>query len=328
MEPSLAIIVPAYKPRYLVRALESLTRQTMPRARLYVFDDASPHVIAPLVEATLAHVPARWTYHRFSENLGRQAPIAHFTRCIEATSEPWIWLFSDDDIAESTCLEAFACTLEESEAGHDVYCFDSLAIDGNDDVTGLHPSLPERESWKQFAYHFFAGHRTVPQQAMIFSRAAYQRIGGLVDFPLGWAADQATLMALAGANGIRRVAGARVHFRYSGDNLSSTNDRRIGGQKLQAAMRFIEWTLRRIETTPDAQFPLSDALLRRQAFAWFRQHLGALRVWYAPAQCRQTATFLAATAGESYLRALTRMARLDAAFVGNILRQHLMSDSR
>ena len=328
MTDGVAIVVPAYKRDFLARALTSLARLEGACFHVYVFDDASPHGLEPIVRQTFRSSACRWSYHRFERNLGGHALVQHYARCIENTTEPWIWLFSDDDEAGKSCVSAFSRTVADTRSGFDVYCYNSVAIDARDRVTALHPPLPVQESWKHFAYHFFAGHRTIPQQAIIFSRAAFGRIGGFVDFPLGWTSDQATLMALAGTKGIRKIEGAQIRFRYSGQNISSASDRALAMQKLRAAMQFVEWTLSQMDRIPDPAFTFSDALLREQAFAWFRGHLSALKTWYAPAQCMETARFLSRMAGEPYAKALGRMAKLDLGMLKHTVRGMLTSAAR
>ena len=44
-------------------------------------------------------------YHRFSENMGGKDLVAHWERCIQLSAEPFIWLFSDDDLMPADGVE-------------------------------------------------------------------------------------------------------------------------------------------------------------------------------------------------------------------------------
>jgi glycosyltransferase involved in cell wall biosynthesis len=311
MKKDLAIIIPAYKARFLAKALASVANQTTRDFKIYVFDDGSSDPIGDIVQTALSGGVNTFSYERFENNLGGSNLTKHYDRCVKRTEEPWIWLFADDDIMEEGCVASFWKTVHESDSEYGVYCFDSIEIDTEDRVSALHPLLPACESWKQFAYFLFRGGRIVPQQAMIFSRAAYEKLGGFVEFPLGWASDQATLMALADEKGIKRISGPKVRFRKSGENISSTNNAAISSQKLQAAMQFMRWMVRRINEVPDRNFPISDESLRLLAFDWFKRHLADLRSWYSPSECLRAARFVSDTWHEPYAKAFVRMLRLN-----------------
>ncbi len=316
----LAIIIPAYKTRFLAKALASVSTQTAKNFQIYVFDDGSPNPVKAISHDALMNNGDNWVYQRFDLNLGGSALTKHYDRCVKSTKEPWIWLFADDDIMEEGCVAACWKTIQETAARYDVYCFDSIDIDSYDRVVALHPLLPDWESWKQFAYFFFSGDRVVPQQAMVFSRVAYKKLGAFVEFPVGWASDQATLMALAGENGIKQIPGPKVRSRRSGENISSVGSAAISSKKLQATMQFMRWAVRQIDEVPDQNFPMSDESLRSLTFEWFKQHLAALHTWYGPSECLQTASFMKETWSEPYGRSLARMLKLNVGMVLNELR--------
>jgi glycosyltransferase involved in cell wall biosynthesis len=319
----LAIIIPAYKARFLARALASVATQTTKNFTLYVFDDHSPDPLDTIVCTALSKSENTVSYERFDTNMGGTELTKHYDRCIKRTKEPWIWLFSDDDTMEESCVAAFWKTVHETEYRYDVYCFDSVEIGADDRVTGLHPPLPAWESWKQYAYFLFRGCRKVPQQAMIFSRAAYEKLGAFVEFPLGWTSDQATLMALAGDKGIKQIWGPKVRFRKSNENISSIDNAAMSAQKLQAAIQFMGWVVRRFDEVPGRNFPISDESLRRLAFEWFKRHLAELHTWYGPRECIHTARFISDTWHEPYAKALARMVRLDLGMFAHVARAEL-----
>ena len=117
----LAIIIPAFKGIYLRDALNSLASQQDKRFRVYVGDDASPEDLRSICGNYKDCLDLH--YHRFEHNLGGSALAKHWNRCIALSNEQWLWLFSDDDIADASCSTAFRQALEFTNASFDVYHF-------------------------------------------------------------------------------------------------------------------------------------------------------------------------------------------------------------
>jgi glycosyltransferase involved in cell wall biosynthesis len=311
---SLAIVIPAYKAQFLASTLTSLASQTDQRFGLYIGDDASPEPIEKITRG-FSFRSTQLVYHRFEENLGSRSLTAQWQRCVALSHEPWIWLFSDDDVMELGCVSAFYQALERTRSDYDVYHFNTVYIDSRDALTEILPPHPDWESWKTFTYFFLRGLRFSTAQELVFSRKAYERIGGFVDLPLAWGTDQATLMALAGEKGIGHIPGPRVRFRMSGQNISSTRDRRLDLLKIDAARQLCLWIFQQIERVPDPHFELDDEVLRNELLVWFKQHLAILHTWLTPAQCMRLAQFIKENWGKSFSASLARMAKLDALMV-------------
>src|SRR5687768_6055275 len=110
----LAIIIPAYKKQFLEKALESIARQSEKKYRVYIGDDNSPQDLKSVVDKFSSSVDIN--YHRYPTNLGRSNLVAHWERCIElSTNEPWLWLFSDDDMMSDNCVGEFYRALENTK---------------------------------------------------------------------------------------------------------------------------------------------------------------------------------------------------------------------
>ena len=102
----LAIVIPAYKPDFLDATLQSFLNQSDKRFHIYIADDCSPFDLRGIVEKYEKVLPL--TYHRFESNLGQHTLVGHWRRAIElAQREEWIWLFSDDDVADADCVKSF-----------------------------------------------------------------------------------------------------------------------------------------------------------------------------------------------------------------------------
>ena len=244
MTYDLAIIVPAYKPDYLREALQSILNQTDPRFSLYIFDDASPHNIEEIAAdyLELDHV----SYTRFEQNLGGESLVKQWKRCIAKTSrEPWLWLFSDDDIMEPACVEAFYQAMAEDTA-HPAYRFDTVKM------TEKGKTIRENQFPDTFDAADFLNLKLSYQQESyiveyIFSRGAMEQAGGIPELPMAWAADDLFCVELASLGEIRSIRGPVVKWRYGAGNISGRSNRNEAVKKLDASRRFVDKLLQKAE---------------------------------------------------------------------------------
>lgn len=304
----LAIVIPAYKAAFLRNTLDSIARQTDQRFRVYVGDDASPEPIGDIVRHW-GFEGSRLVYRRFEDNLGSTSLVRQWDRCIALGQEPWIWLFSDDDEMEPDCVAAFYRTFQETKAGYDAYRYNVSIIDRGGQVASLNPPHPVWESAMQYAYFRLNGLRASTAQEVVFSRRAYERMGGFPDFPLAWAADIAGLIHLAQANGIRLIDGPKIRFRTAGQNISSGRDHEQRGLKLRAAMLFVQWFEDFLKTHPDPSFPLSGETLKAQSKAWFMRTLDGLDMLYGPMVSARLGQFITDRWGGARWRNLLRVVK-------------------
>ena len=128
MNHSIAIVIPAYKATFLSATLDSIAAQTCKDFTLYVGDDCSPEPIGRIVEAYRDKI--NMVYQRFDSNLGGTDLVAQWERCIAMSEdEPYIWLFSDDDVMEPNCVEELLRQIDRTNGVYDLYHFDVDRID-------------------------------------------------------------------------------------------------------------------------------------------------------------------------------------------------------
>jgi glycosyltransferase involved in cell wall biosynthesis len=237
----LAIIIPAYKGDFLAQALACVVRQTDQRFNLYVFDDASPADIQGIARAALGARP--FTFKRFEKNLGGTSLPRHWNRCVAETREPWLWLFSDDDLMDDGCVAAFHKFLETEEASADLLRFDGWLVDDADNVLGPHTFEPDSESWLEYAYGHLMGWRRLFMQQLVFRRSAFARMGGFLDLPAATATDDAALIALARQKPARRMPGvnAKAYWRASLKNITPDRSLKRRKEKFRAVILFLTW---------------------------------------------------------------------------------------
>ena len=236
---TLAVIIPAFKSKYLTQSLQSLADQSDKDFTVYVGDDASPDDIASICERFADILNIKYT--RFDSNLGAVTLMQHWERCIELSAdEPWIWIFSDDDIAHKHHVKAFRDALISTEEKYDIYRFDTQVIDDNNLVTfAEHPS-PCIESFVDVCVATMMENRVNNLPNTIFRRSKYKEIGGLVCFPYGQSADWASIILLSRPNSIYTIPLIRFSWRYSpiGITWKAAHNK---GTMVAGLFDFIEW---------------------------------------------------------------------------------------
>lgn len=228
----LAVVVPAYRARFLAEALESLARQTRV-VPVHVFDDASPEPIAEICAAFRGRMPIR--YRRFDSNLGGVDLAAHWNRCVAEVESPWIWVFSDDDIADPGCVAAFEQRVD-AVPEVDAMCFRTRTIDAEGHLVREHAHPPALESALEYLDRRLSGERESFVPDHVFRRARWDAVGGFPSYPLAWHSDDAFWLRTAHIRGIAGLA-PTVSWRRSGQNLSSFHPA-LCRRKFDALCRF------------------------------------------------------------------------------------------
>jgi hypothetical protein len=267
----LAIVIPAYKARFLNEALGSIAAQGSNGFEVYIGDDASTEDLASVCRRWEGHFPLR--YHRFERNLGGHDLVAQWERCIALSGQPWIWLFGDDDVMEPGCVSAWrnaAVANPQAELFH----FDVLRIDAQSRPLCDEPAFPPRLTARSFLLQRLLFRISSYAPDYVFSRRAYEAVSGFQQFPLAWGSDDATWIKLAACcGGIRSVPGARIHWRLSGSNISSRGgDRGRTAAKLEASVQFLEWMESILPVLPKEPDDPGDDSLRQAGRRWlYRQ---------------------------------------------------------
>lgn len=242
----LAIIIPAYKATFLDAALASIAAQTCQDFTLYIGDDCSPYDIKGIVDRYRDKIDL--VYTRFDTNLGGKDLVAQWERCINMShDEPWLWLFSDDDVMEQRCVEEFYKAKDETKSKYDVYHFNVKKINKDGKII----SIPCKYPILLKSYHFYQGKLNGRYASLvvenIFSRIVYQKKQGFVNFDLAWGSDTATWINFSEEKGLYTIPSAYVHWRISDQNISPDRSPQIVKRKVSALLAFFSWTYKHFE---------------------------------------------------------------------------------
>lgn len=313
MSASVAIIIPAYKPDFLKETLDSISRQTSRDFHVYVADDCSPHDLQSIVAGFEGDMPL--TYHRFGSNMGGSDLVGHWHRAIALSKgEPYIWLFSDDDLMDPRCVEAFLALPRDRRDSNLVHFGLSVLDSGTGAVTPCHP-YPSRLSAERYLQAKLRGEIVSYVVEFIFPRKIYTATGGFENFDLAWGSDFMTWvkMAAASSEGIISIDApqSRVTWRRSHVNISPDSSYPVTLRKLQSLIRNAAFLQTFMRSHPE-KFPLTQG-----QFRWLRFPLGEIfrkRAIITPPDIRRLCRMYAAEVGFRMRAAaaslLTRTAKL------------------
>ena len=261
MEKKLAIIIPAYKARFLRETLDSILKQNSSEFIVYVGDDASPENIEGLVHDYDEKLDI--VYHRFSTNLGGVDLPGQWDRCIALSNEPLVWLFSDDDIMPFDGVKRVMQAV--GKYGDKLECmrFPLMVIDACGNMKYQNPPFEtERISGYEFLLDKLSGKISSAACEYVFSRDVWKQIKGFVKFPFAWCSDDATWASFADlTEGIISLPGRAVCWRnVEGENIS--NSVGFDKEKLRATGLFFNWINRHYPCN------LRDARLRKALEAY------------------------------------------------------------
>jgi len=260
-------VIPAYKPDFFRAALESVAAQTDPRFRLYIGDDAGPPAIAEITAGLPPGLDV--VYRRYEQNLGGRSLVAHWNRCVALSSEPWVWLFADDDVMAPDCVAAFYAEREGLDA--DLVRFNTDVIDAEGRRVRSNPPHPPVERGVDFVFARLSGERQSYVVEHVFRRAAFDRAGGFPDYPAAWCADDAAWFVFAGDRPIRTLAGGRVFWRASGRNISTSLGRR--SEKLAASAAFLRFVRSEVMPCDTGEGTRPEEDWRRASERWWLEQL-------------------------------------------------------
>lgn len=233
----LAIVIPYYKLTFFEEALNSLAGQTNKNFTVYISDDGSTEDVRPLIDRFKPKIDL--VYHRFDTNLGKQNLVEHWNRSVKLANEEWIWLFSDDDVMNENCVEAFYNAIEKTGAQHNVYRFNIEMIDNAGKVILVKDKHPQLETGFDFFMRRLHSRSLSAAVEYIFKKEVFEKNNGFVNFPLAFCSDDASWITFTGDKFIYTIPTINVYWRSSSINISSKHG--LQQQKAKALAAFCVW---------------------------------------------------------------------------------------
>lgn len=236
----LAIIIPAYKKTFLKETLDSIAAQTCQDFTLYIGDDCSPHDLENIVKLYRHKIDL--IYKRFDTNLGGKDLVSQWERCINLSrQEPYIWLFSDDDIMEPECVEHFINLPQDIKDNYLIHFNTKVFTKEANEIIITENVFPRTLTAKQYLdgklFRKDLKYLNSYVVEFIFSRKVYKEIDGFLNFDLAWGSDFLTWVKIAGnCKGIYTINtnNSFVRWRKSNENISPNKSHSIMTRKLNS----------------------------------------------------------------------------------------------
>lgn len=214
----LAIIIPYYKIIFFEETLESLSKQTDKRFKVYIGDDASSENPIFLLEKYKGKFD--FVYHRFETNLGSISLTKQWERCIALSeNEGWIMILGDDDVFGENVVEGFYVNLnkiEENKINVIRYSSQKIYSDGSiiSDIY-QHPTIEK-------ATDFFFRKSRSSLSEYIYRKVKVNEIG-FKNFPLGWYSDILAVLEFSEFKNIYSINNAQIFIRISAYSISGND---------------------------------------------------------------------------------------------------------
>lgn len=273
MYNKLAIVIPAYKTTFFRKTLESIALQTDKRFTLYIGDDCSPYDLNSIVDDFRDRIEI--VYHRFEKNLGGKDLVAHWERCIALTKdEPYIWLFSDDDVMDSNCVESYLALPNDIKKNSLVHFNIRMIDDTEGGIVKQLPMYSKKMTAGEYLEAKLSGKLISFVVEFVFSRNLYNKVNGFQNFDLAWGADFMTWLKMAAncPKGIITInePDSFVNWRKSGENISPNKTKPILIRKINSLIGNAAFIKNQMESFPEKYNPLN------RRFRWLRFPLGEI----------------------------------------------------
>ena len=152
--------------------------------------------------------------------MGSYDLVGQWKRCVDISlEEEWLWLFSDDDIIGEKCVELFYKEIIEGKKKYPIYHFNVKIIDENGQVIKEPKEFPELITSIDFYKKKSSAELDSFVVEYIFSRTAYNEVGGFQRFDMAWGSDIATWIKMGNKDGIKTLNGDFVYWRQSNSNI-------------------------------------------------------------------------------------------------------------
>lgn len=230
MAVKVSIAIPAYKRKYLAETIRSVLDQTFQDFELIIVNDHSPEDLDGVISQFSDH---RIFYYINEQNLGGQNPALNWNQCLSYATGEFFALLCDDDLYEPDFLETMLM-LADRYPQTNVFRARANFIDNDGKEINRFASSPEWESWEDYLWHVCRNYRSQTISEWMFRREHIVQTGGYALLPLAWYADYLSIFRFAQQGGIASSSRILTHFRQSGENISSQDDKNTI-QKIEAA---------------------------------------------------------------------------------------------
>lgn len=265
-----SIAMPAYKAKYLKKAIESILNQSYKDFELIIVNDESPEDLSIIVNE---FKDERIKYYVNPKNLGKINLVDNWNLCLSYSCGEYFVLASDDDIYHEDFLRDVISLLDKYPETNIAHARAAL-IDKNDNIISISPSCPEFESCLDFIHQRLFNNRLFFAPDFIYKTEVIKKHGGFVKFPLAWFSDEATwYMLIADSKGICCTNDIRFFFRQSDINISTSSYKTE--TKLEATILFEKWLqdfIKEIKPLTDIDL-IQQNYIKENMYKYINEHI-------------------------------------------------------
>lgn len=235
-----AIVIPFYKLTFFEETLQSLSKQTDKRFKVYIGNDASIEDPQFLLDKYKQEFDFK--YHRFEENWGGISLVKQWSRCIALIEdEEWIMVLCDDDTLSENCIADFyKCLPKINDADCNVVRFATYVKQMELHKTSGLYEHPELEKATDFMFRRITNATRSSLSEYVFKKSMYLRYG-FFDYRLGWHSDDRAWLEFSQFKNIYTINSASVCFRLSEENISRSDF--MIKEKNQATLAFYNFVM-------------------------------------------------------------------------------------
>ena len=234
--------MPAYKARFLPKAINSILKQDYNSYELIIVNDASPENLRKIVNE---FQDDRIQYKENTHNIGGKDLVKNWNLCVSLAKNDYIILSTDDDIFDP-CFLSNATKLIEKYPNVDILRSGVEKIDEYDNVIDFEFPLKEFMTAKEFMLYYAKGGTISCVSNYIIKKTSLDSFGGFIPFPRAHYSDDATALALS-KKGIACMPTNSFKFRVSNINLSNRHDLVIVKEQLKATEQYMGWYINHIK---------------------------------------------------------------------------------
>lgn len=247
-----SFVMPAYKKRFLFKAIDSILKQSYKDFELIIVNDSSPEDLEEIVNQ---FKDTRIRYVINEKNIGGYDLVANWNHCLQFANNDYIILATDDDMFEIDFLSK-AEALISRYPNVNIIRSGVKKINEHEIVLDCEFPLKEYMTDREFTLFYAKGGTISCISNYIFRKDALKKSGGFISFPHAHYSDDATVLALS-YNGIACIPSNEMSFRVSDINLSNRSDLHLVKEQLRSTEQFMGWYLnhvRKLDTIPNDFF--------------------------------------------------------------------------